>query len=155
MFYCSVICHNIYRNCLSVSNRNATRLVFRKIALGLYHSMAVTEEGELFLWGWNVKGQLCQPPYFKQSSYPISISLESLERSIVDVAGGEHHTLIVAQQFDSVGHSVKFLPASGPSSGGTYLRVEGVGFTRLNGTLLCNTSGLFTEATIITPTIIW
>ncbi|KAL4490241.1 hypothetical protein ABPG72_004280 [Tetrahymena utriculariae] len=76
----------------------------KKICCGSNHSLAITEEGQLYGWGSNSNMQLSQEEQFSRAEEPI-ISIftplkiqKMLDFSLVtDVAAGEEHTVIVTE----------------------------------------------------------
>ncbi|EGR26934.1 phosphatidylinositol 3- and 4-kinase family protein, putative [Ichthyophthirius multifiliis] len=74
-----------------------------KVACGKNHSLAVTQEGNLYGWGLNQNMQLSQELEFSKGEEPLVCLYEPLQikknlefSKIVDVAAGEAHTMIVS-----------------------------------------------------------
>lgn len=87
-----------------------------KVGAGYDHSMAVTDKGELFVWGSNSGGQLGTGDG-KDHTYPVLVSaLKSIEVSTVD--GGMDHSLAVTKdgQLYSWGSGTEFALGHGSSS---------------------------------------
>ncbi|KAI6586150.1 hypothetical protein ACKVWC_008211 [Pyricularia oryzae] len=67
-----------------------------KISCGSYHSFAVDKEGGVYTWGLNNFGQLAieQDAGDSDAAVLTAVKVESLmDYKIVDIAGGEHHSL--------------------------------------------------------------
>ena len=47
-----------------------------KVSCGWSHTLALSERGEVFVWGSNTYGQLGEPRVLKQSSSPVQLSSE-------------------------------------------------------------------------------
>lgn len=70
-----------------------------KIAAGGWHSCAVSEDGDLYSWGWNGNGQLgCQVDEQNISVMAtpgvVDFQLDE-ERNVVGVACGTRHTVFL------------------------------------------------------------
>jgi len=64
-----------------------------KIAAGQYHALAMTENGEVFSWGYNKDGQLGHNDNFHRST---PAKLSSMEGKLVtDIAAGHGHSCII------------------------------------------------------------
>ena len=63
------------------------------VAGGLYHSLALSSNGAVFAWGWNVTGQLCNGNT-KGSDLPLRVGLLS-GKKVTGIAAGFAHSLAV------------------------------------------------------------
>jgi len=63
------------------------------VAGGLYHSLALSSNGAVFAWGWNVTGQLCNGNT-KGSDLPLRVGLLS-GKKVTAIAAGFAHSLAV------------------------------------------------------------
>lgn len=59
--------HGDLENCDSFREISTLGCVTSKIACGLWHSVCVTEAGDVFSWGWNESGQLGVPCFSDRS----------------------------------------------------------------------------------------
>ena len=86
-------------NGLSPERLALRRIVY--IAAGAYHSFAISEDGRVYAWGLNSMGQTGLGPSADEvvllPTEITSLSPESLRggRRIVEISGGEHHTLFL------------------------------------------------------------
>lgn len=67
-----------------------------KVSCGSYHSFVTDQEGRVYAWGLNVYGELAIPDNAGEdgASQLKPCLVESLQMyRIVDIAGGEHHSL--------------------------------------------------------------
>lgn len=63
-----------------------------KIAASGWHSAAVTDSGDLYLWGWNNFGQFSENPNdCSLTALPLLADIEG----VTDVACGVRHTVIL------------------------------------------------------------
>ncbi|KAI0165251.1 RCC1/BLIP-II [Hypoxylon sp. FL1284] len=86
-------------SCVSLLPLNGTKVV--KVACGAHHSFALSADGRTLAWGLNNYGQLGNPDQVAGSgAYQLTpILSEGLEHyTIVDIAGGEHHSLAVTDE---------------------------------------------------------
>lgn len=70
----------------------------KDVSCGGWHSCAISEIGDLYVWGWNKKGQLGIPVKYKQAIYalPELIDIETVtEVDLVDC--GASHTIILTK----------------------------------------------------------
>lgn len=69
----------------------------KKIVGGGGHSGLLTNDGSLFLWGWNSSGQLGRPPNSSQSSTtpPLPVIPRLASCAVEDVALGFGHTVVI------------------------------------------------------------
>lgn len=65
---------------------------FASVAAGCYHSMAIDEDGGLWVWGWNSHSQIGDGAEGEYRTLPSKISDGT---SFVSAAGGSYHTLAV------------------------------------------------------------
>jgi len=82
-------------------------LKHHKVAMaagGAFHSMAVTEEGQLYSWGRDSHGQLCLPPYAIEHCPKPSVRLNKKVPTIVELPRGikslstcSNHTLVLLE----------------------------------------------------------
>ena len=63
------------------------------VAGGLYHSLALSSNGAVFAWGWNVTGQLCNGNT-KGSDVPLRVGLLG-GKKVTGIAAGFAHSLAV------------------------------------------------------------
>ena len=75
-----------------------------KVVSGFRHSLAITEDGKLFGWGFNSMMQLSNaedyidPENSKQAIFTPAHIVGPLEHKFVtDAAAGEEHTMVVCQ----------------------------------------------------------
>lgn len=70
-----------------------------KIAAGGWHSCAVTDAGDLYVWGWNNYGQLGYPIEDENDKEGVGLSAEPIvidfQDDIQDVSCGSRHTVIM------------------------------------------------------------
>jgi len=71
-----------------------TKVIFKKIAAGYYHSMAVDEDGKLWIWGSGEDGQLGLGSSVTHQAHPKQISFEGTESIKIEY--------IAASDFNSV-----------------------------------------------------
>ncbi|KAJ9443213.1 Ultraviolet-B receptor UVR8 [Diplonema papillatum] len=68
------------------------------IASGAYHSVAISDTGEVYVWGWNYFGQLAHAPSYRGSvKVPVTITdviPELADDPPVSVAAGDYHTML-------------------------------------------------------------
>ncbi|KAL1491001.1 hypothetical protein ABEB36_011663 [Hypothenemus hampei] len=68
-----------------------------KIAAGGWHSACVSEQGDLYLWGWNDKGQLGQNDWTVLAT-PKAVDIgENTEVNVKKVACGTKHTMVLLE----------------------------------------------------------
>lgn len=69
---------------------------FKAIACGMYHTIAIDIDGNIWSWGWNYSGQLGDGTFLKTYPYgrstPKKITLEN-DIKFQTIAGGTSHTL--------------------------------------------------------------
>ena len=75
-----------------------------KIATGYRHSLAITEKGSLFGWGYNNMQQLSNADMYADPDNPAHALFEPAKlggelegKFVVDAAAGEEHTIVVTQ----------------------------------------------------------
>ncbi len=71
-----------------------------KVALGTDHSLAITSEGRVFTWGWNIYGQLGNDSFFNQN-VPTEITTRFLlnpGETVVDASLGYYHSLVLTSE---------------------------------------------------------
>ncbi len=72
-----------------------------KLALGRFHTIALTDSGDVYVWGCNTKGQLGLGKEIKFSYAPRQCP--SLEQyTITDICAGSFHSIAVGYPFESV-----------------------------------------------------
>ncbi len=84
--------NDINGNCIT----NFYDLKLVSVASGAFHSMAVSDSGVLYAWGWNTKGQLGQGVVYTGGNSPTPLVVHSLRNQgafIRRVAGGFAHTV--------------------------------------------------------------
>lgn len=84
--------NDINGNCIL----NFYDLTLTSVACGAFHSLAVTNEGILYAWGWNTKGQLGQGVVYTGGNSPTPLVVHALRNQgafIRRVAGGFSHTV--------------------------------------------------------------
>ena len=69
---------------------------------GAFHSLAVTNEGQLFTWGRDSYGQLCLPPYAEQAPKTVRLNKKTptaveLPRAVKLLAACSNHTLVLLE----------------------------------------------------------
>jgi len=67
----------------------------KDVSCGGAHTAAVTEDGRLFTWGLNDRGQLGRSPEGSQCEVPGEV--RGIEERVVSVAAGHYHTLCVTE----------------------------------------------------------
>eukprot|EP01129_Flabellula_baltica_P007556 TRINITY_DN2959_c0_g1_i1.p1 TRINITY_DN2959_c0_g1~~TRINITY_DN2959_c0_g1_i1.p1 ORF type:complete len:473 (-),score=135.46 TRINITY_DN2959_c0_g1_i1:53-1441(-) len=73
----------------------------KKISCGRLHTVLLTEDGDVYTWGNNTKGQLgLGLPLEETISVPTKLALN---KTIVDVASGPFHTLLLTENGDVYG----------------------------------------------------
>lgn len=69
-------------------------LKVKKIACGSWHSVAITQDGDMYVWGWNSNGQLgiknVEDHHSTIQAEPFLLNFETV---IIDVACGSRHTI--------------------------------------------------------------
>ncbi len=84
--------NDINGNCIS----NFYDLKLVSVASGAFHSLAVSDQGVLYAWGWNTKGQLGQGVVYTGGNSPTPLVVHALRNQgvfIRRVAGGFAHTV--------------------------------------------------------------
>jgi len=83
---------DINGNCIS----NFYDLTLVSVACGAFHSLALSDQGVLYAWGWNTKGQLGQGVVYTGGNSPTPLVVHALRNQrafIRRVAGGFAHTV--------------------------------------------------------------
>eukprot|EP01126_Amoeba_proteus_P050262 TRINITY_DN5924_c0_g1_i7.p1 TRINITY_DN5924_c0_g1~~TRINITY_DN5924_c0_g1_i7.p1 ORF type:complete len:247 (-),score=36.08 TRINITY_DN5924_c0_g1_i7:25-765(-) len=76
----------------------------KKIAIGLFHSVALTHENQVITWGRNAKGQLGLPLRIKWSPIPQIITLPlHPNHHVIDIGAGHEHTLALTNKGSVLG----------------------------------------------------
>lgn len=65
------------------------------IAAGGWHSCAVSEEGDLYTWGWNSNGQLGIGDEYSVMATPHVVDFDDDQVNVVKVACGSRHTIVL------------------------------------------------------------
>jgi len=73
----------------------------KKICAGQYHAACVTQEGDVYTWGFNKDGQLGQGDNFHRHTPSKIIGLTDSQKAS-DVAAGHGHTAVVVDEGESV-----------------------------------------------------
>lgn len=71
-----------------------------QLCAGKHHSLAVTQDGHLYSWGYGRWGRLGQGNEVDQPDPCLLLSLLREKVQVVQVASGEHHTIAVTRQGD-------------------------------------------------------
>ena len=74
----------------------------KSIAAGGWHSAAVSEFGDLYTWGWNIKGQLGLSSSNNKNIFAIPEIVE-LDTEIEKVYCGDQHTIVRTKSGDFYG----------------------------------------------------
>lgn len=82
-------------------------LKIKKIAAGAFHSLALSEFGDVYAWGWNKDGQLgvwgdfASSCFVDSESYPFPSLVNIYDRigcpvmsNVIDIACGSRHSII-------------------------------------------------------------
>jgi len=78
---------------VAVDTSNLTGKKIIKISAGFNHNLALTSEGQVFAWGWNIYGQLGNSGT-ANSSVPIPVNSDSVSNyPAVEFAAGFNHSL--------------------------------------------------------------
>ncbi|KAJ2359631.1 alpha tubulin suppressor [Coemansia sp. RSA 2610] len=72
------------------------------IACGMRHSVAVSEDSSLVLWGANRHGQLGHESKSKKDPDPCPVHFSKMLPPIAMVAGGRNHTVVIAEDRKTV-----------------------------------------------------
>lgn len=67
------------------------------IAAGGWHSCAISEEGDLYTWGWNCNGQLGIGDQYSVMATPHVVDFEDDQANVVKVACGTRHTIALGR----------------------------------------------------------
>ena len=74
-------------------------ICIKEIAAGGWHSLALSDTGDVYAWGWNNQGQLgitCLPPEIPQAFYMLPYIVEFPQECMVDhIACGARHSAAV------------------------------------------------------------
>lgn len=111
--------------------KRGTRIV--KVACGSYHSFALDDQGRLWSWGLNNHGQLGHSAISDGDDDVCVLEprLVECDQRIIDVAGGEHHSILVTAEgqalvFGRIHNKVLGLPADAYTQENTIYDPAGV-----------------------------
>ena len=75
-----------------------------QVVSGSFHSLAVTEKGDLYAWGWNTDNQLGQGPVETRASIPYPTAVfffrRKINANVVRLAAGFAHSAAVTENGD-------------------------------------------------------
>ncbi len=103
------------------------------IVAGYSHAVALTSDGRLFAWGWNLYGQLGDGST-TQRNEPVEVNMDAMAgRSVIAIAGGGLHTLALTGVFPiDTWTTQTFGPdANNPAIAGKLANPDGDGFNNL------------------------
>lgn len=72
------------------------------IAAGGWHSCALSEQGDLYTWGWNSNGQLGIGDEYSVMATPHVVDFGHEQANVVQVACGTRHTIALSGRCSSV-----------------------------------------------------
>ena len=128
------------------------------IAAGSFYSLALTDEGKVYAWGYNNRGQLGlgNSGFDTQREIPTLIDYSNndfnfLDETIISIAAGEYHSLAVTDQGKVYAWGYNFQGQLGIGVSGSGIGVSGSNAYRLNPTLIdySNNDFNFLDETII------